>query len=110
MALMHEWVLRSIAFEWKSGQVTVALDTHQAGIVSLIAEGVIDLHITQRKPWGPSVHVNEVRELRAGASKRRKLEIEMQSGDVITITARSFAFPDPASNGPVLVEATAHEE
>ena len=110
MTLMHDWVLRSIAFDWKAGRVTILFDTYQKGTVSLTAEGVVDVYIPSKKPWGPSVHVNEVRELRAGASKRRKLEIEMQSGDVISITARSFVLPDPASNEPVRIEATAHEE
>jgi hypothetical protein len=104
MTLMHEWVLLSIAFEWKPGRLTFCFDTYLAGIVSLVAEGVVDLHVPRMNPWGPSVHVNEVRE-RATAERRRTLEIEMQSGDVITVTAASFAFP-PEAHHPALPPAT----
>ena len=76
MSLMHEWVLLSIVFDWKSGRLTFSFDTYQAGVVALVAEGVVDLHVPQTKPWGPSVHVNEVRQPPAGPRKRRKLEIE----------------------------------
>src|SRR5438876_7699953 len=107
MSLMHEWVLVSIEYEWRSARATVSFDTDRAGIVSLVAEGVVDLHVPQIRPWGPSVHVNEVRKPRIGGSKPRKLEIEMQSGDVIVITARSFDLPDPASKGPILAKAEA---
>src|SRR5438067_99169 len=107
MSLMHDWVLSSVEFDWESARAEVVFDTYRAGKVALIAEGVGDLHVPQMRPWGPSVHVNEVRQPRAASGKPRRIEIEMQSGDVITINARSFAFPDPASNGPVLAEAEA---
>src|SRR6266446_715066 len=96
MSLMHEWVLLSIVFDWKLGRLTFSFDTYQAGVVALVAEGVVDLHVPQMKPWGPSVHVNEVRQPPAGPRKRRKLEIEMQSGDIITVTATSFVIPPEA--------------
>lgn len=108
MSLMHEWVLLSIEFEWKSGRLTFSFDTYQAGVVFLVAEGVVDLHVPQMKPWGPSVHVNEVREPLARARKVRKLEIEMQSGDIITVTAASFAFPPEARATAAPLETTAH--
>jgi hypothetical protein len=108
MALMHEWVLLSIGFDWKAGRLTFSFDIYQAGGVSLVAEGVVDLHVPQMKPWGPSVHVNEVRQPPVGARKRRKLEIEMQSGDIITVTAASFLFPAEAYDAAAPIETTAH--
>jgi hypothetical protein len=107
MALMHEWVLLSIAVDWKSGRSTFSFDTAQAGIVLLVAEGVVDLHVPQMKPWGPSVHVNEVREPRAESGKWRELEIEMQSGDVITVKAGSLVFPQEAHGMAASLETTA---
>ena len=108
MTLMHEWVLLSIAFDWKSSRVLFSFDTFQAGVVSLVAEGVVDLHVPQMKPWGPSVHVNQVREPPARGRKWRKLEIEMQSGDTITVTAASFVFPPEAHRRAAPLETTAH--
>ncbi|HLY45335.1 MAG TPA: hypothetical protein VKQ73_07130 [Stellaceae bacterium] len=108
MTLMHEWVLLSIVFDWKTGRLTLSFDTDPAGVVSLVAEGVVDLHVPQLKPWGSSVHVNEVREPQAGARKRRKLEIEMQSGDIITIKAASFAFPPGVHRSAASLETTTH--
>src|SRR5262249_35831642 len=100
MSLMHEWILLSIAFEWEAGRLALTFDTHPAGIVKLVAEGVVDLYVPQAKPWGPTVHVKGVRQLPARAKHRGKLEIEMQSGDIIKITAASFVFP-AAAYGPV---------
>jgi hypothetical protein len=107
MTLMHEWVLLTIAFDWKSGRVAFSFDTDQAGIVSLVAEGVVDLHVPQMKPWGPSVHVNQVRESDPGARQWHELEIEMQSGDIITVKAASFVFPREAYGMAASLETTA---
>jgi hypothetical protein len=107
MTLMHEWVLLSIVFDWKSGQLTFSFDTDQVGIISLVAEGVVDLHVPQMNPWGPSVHVNQVREPGAETRERHKLEIEMQSGDIITVTAASFIFPPQAYGAHAPLETTA---
>ena len=107
MTLMHEWVLLSIEFDWKSDRLTFSFDTDQAGIVSLVAEGVVDLHVPRATPWGPSVHVNEVREPLAGARQWRELEIEMQSGDIITVKAASFIFPQEAYDMTASLETTA---
>lgn len=106
MSLMHEWILLSIEAEWKSARLTMYFDTFAAGVVTLTAEGVVDLHIPHVNPWGPSVHVNEVRERSARNRKCRKLEIEMQSGDTITITAAAFVFPPQARNTTPLLETT----
>lgn len=90
---MHEWVLISVLFEWETGRVTLSFDTDEAGLVSIIAESVSDLHVPQMNDWGGSVHVNEVRGPSDLENGRRKLEIEMQSGDVIRIEAVMFHLP-----------------
>jgi hypothetical protein len=63
-------------------------------IESLQAEGVSHLEVPRLNPWGPSVSVNEVRGPTTNANESQAIEIEMQSGDVIKITAKSFAFPE----------------
>src|SRR5215475_8728697 len=110
MRPMHDWVLDSIEFDWSNARLKVHFDTYEAGVVSVAAEGVVDLHVPRKDPWGPSVHVNEVRQFRGGAKKRCRFEIEMQSGDVITITAASFIFPPEARlTSPLAETAVAGE-
>ena len=94
MSLMHDWTLLSIVYDWKSGQVALQLRRGGSEFVSVAAMGVIDLHVPQRKEWGPSVSVNEVRGPIAEPRGKQVLEIEMQSGDVIRIVASSFNFPE----------------
>jgi len=93
MNTMHDWTLKSILYEWKPARVTIIFGNLQAQGAQLVAEDVVDLHVPQRKEWGPSVSVNKLigpSDLESGA---RKLTLEMQSGDVITITAGAFDLP-----------------
>ncbi|HEY1503303.1 MAG TPA: hypothetical protein VGF92_03330 [Stellaceae bacterium] len=94
---MHDWTLLSILFEWKAGRVVLSFSTHKAGVVELIAERVFELHVPQANDWGPSTHVNNVKGPLQGAAGRARLEIEMQSGDIIIIEATTFEFPPAAS-------------
>ena len=94
MKPLHDATFLSAAFEWKVAKATLTFELfgeRREGY--LIAEGVIDLHIPQKLDWGQSVSVNELR----GPSKMEhglyKIEIEMQTGDVISIVARSFQMP-----------------
>jgi len=93
---MHDWTLLSVLFEWRSGRVTLAFKTEGSKSVKLTANGVFELHVPRLNEWGPSVSVNKVLGPTDGASGRRELEIEMQSGDRIQIVAVSFDFPQPA--------------
>jgi hypothetical protein len=96
---MHDWTLVSIYFEWESGCVTLELRTDGSKSAKLTAHGVCELHLPRLNDWGPSVSVNRVFGPSDGGSGRRKLEIEMQSGDRIRIIAASFAFPQAADTG-----------
>jgi hypothetical protein len=110
MKLMHDSVLLSVEFEWKSAQLKLLFDTYPAGMVALTAEGVTDIRIPRENPWGPSVHVNEVRKVPARSREPRKLEIEMQSGDTISITAASFGLPPQMRRGTVSLATTIQKE
>ena len=89
---MHDWTLLSVLFEWNSGRVTISFKSH-AGMEVLIAHSVVDLHVSQLNEWGPSVSVNEVRGPFTTTTALQSLEIEMQSGDVLKVTAKSFEMP-----------------
>lgn len=91
---MHDWTLVSLRLDWKTGQVTLDLRNPASNHVSLIATDVSLLHVPRVAEWGPSVSVNSVsgpNELEDGC---QHLKIEMQSGDIIAITARAFEMPE----------------
>lgn len=90
---MHDWTLLSISLDWKTANAVLSFRRSHAELVSVQAEGVSNLQIPQLNEWGPSVSVNEVRGPSTEVGGRQILEIEMQSGDIIKITATSFIFP-----------------
>ena len=86
---MHDWTLKSIQYEWEEARAVFIFESSQS-LNIVVAQGVSDLHIPQSKPWGPSVSVNRVSESDAG-NEMKKLAIEMQTGDSITVVAASFS-------------------
>ena len=105
---MHDWTLLTILFEWEAARVTLSFQGPEAGVASIVAEGVSRLDVPRLNEWGRSVSVNKVR----GPADNEKtgqgcLEIEMQSGDVITVSAVSFVLPQSRADEPVLLETVA---
>ena len=95
MTHVHDWTLLSVALEWDGGKATVTFKSC-TGTEVLVAHSVVDLHISHLNEWGPSVSVNEVRGPLATGEALQSVEIEMQSGDVLSITAKSFGMPKEA--------------
>jgi hypothetical protein len=91
--LMHDWTLISLELAWKDGRMTIELRNPKSAQVSLTAVDVSALHVPRAADWGPSVSINAVAGPMILPDGRQRLEIEMQSGDVIAITARSFVMP-----------------
>ena len=90
---MHDWTLVSIIFEWKQGRVTLNFNATDSQPATIIAENVVQLEVPQRDEWGRSVSVNEMRGPSKDPAGCEKLEVEIQSGDIITIKAKSFRLP-----------------
>lgn len=90
---MHDWTLISLTFDWKGASVTVSLRNPHSETVSLVAENVVHLSIPKRDEWGRTVSVNAVAGPTLQSDGTETLRIEMQSGDVIEITAGSFVLP-----------------
>jgi hypothetical protein len=90
---MHDWTLLSISFDWGTGNAVLTFRRSGSELVSVQAEGVSNLQVPRMNEWGKSVSVNEVRGPSKDVGGLQTLEIEMQSGDVIKITALSFIFP-----------------
>lgn len=89
---MHDWSLLSLAVDWGTGEVQLSVQS-PAGQSSIRALDLHELHVPRARAWGPSVSINTV----DGPTPREdglvRLAIEMQSGDLIEIVARSFEMP-----------------
>ncbi|MGZ5051436.1 MAG: hypothetical protein ACXWF8_18745 [Methylobacter sp.] len=91
---MHDWTLLSIVVEWMKGIVTITFDTYEYNRVILIAEGLIELVVPKHDEWGESVSVNKVQGPVKLKNGNYHLALEIQSGDTITLEARSIQMPN----------------
>jgi hypothetical protein len=89
---MHDGTLISVQCDWKTGRTALSFRSNK-GVLSLIAEGVADLHVPRRHGWGPSVSVNKVTGPSEIDGGLQEIKIEMQSGDCIRIVAASICMP-----------------
>lgn len=80
----HDATLRIIRVDWPARTVDFefAICTEQPRVVCMTMTGMQSLRCPHESPWGESASVNDIR-ISEGSDKRSKLEIEMQSGDVI---------------------------
>ena len=90
---MHDWTLLSVQVDWETGRAELIFSCYLRDAVSLVVEGLVDLHLPRRHDWGPSVSINTVKGPSATDGGLQALEIEMQSGDYIRIVAASFRMP-----------------
>lgn len=90
---MHDWVLKEIAADWSSGHAVLRVVNAASEVVEIRAEGVKEFHMQRWEPWGASVSINRIDGPAQGASGASTLEIEMQSGDVIRVTAQTILLP-----------------
>ena len=92
MPYLHDCTVHTISYEWEAAKVIIILSC-QDGSKTLVAEGVTDLHVPHTQEWGPSKSVNEAYGPLDIAGLKRFF-IEMQSSDVIEITAKAFILPE----------------
>lgn len=88
LAKLHDRVLVAIRFEWRAG--TVVFDLSERGPAHrIVLQGVTNLACPRNLEWGPSTSINEAT-LTGEIGQSIKLEIEMQTGDVLTVEAKSM--------------------
>jgi hypothetical protein len=110
MDMMHDWTLLEILFEWKAARVTLSFRRPNAGIATIVAEGVSRADIPRANEWGSSVSVNRVcGPVKADDQGRGQhcMTIEMQSGDAIVVLASSFVLPHPSLDDAASLETIA---
>jgi hypothetical protein len=91
MADGHDWTLNSVQYDWEKARAVFVFKQAEPPFTILVAEGVTDLHIPQVREWGPSVSINKMAEPVDVENGLKKLTIEMQSGDTITVIATDFS-------------------
>jgi hypothetical protein len=84
---IHDATLKEIQIEWAEGTCTLNIDTHSGTASSLVFQGVTRISVSRDFPWGRSVSVNAARQTEAG-----RYDIEMQSGDTVSVCASSWQF------------------
>ena len=89
---LHDAVLKELRFDWATGVCVAELVAFTDGLqkpsrpAKLVWNKTGEVVVSRRSPWGSSVCVNCARE------EVGWFVLEMQSGDMIRITAESFEF------------------
>lgn len=82
---LHDAILHQIEVVWDETAEARARFRDGPQRVVLVVRGMTLVNCPHQNPWGPSVSVNEVRRGDAVAEGAERIEIELQSGDVLTI-------------------------
>lgn len=92
---LHDATLIAVTTDWASGvtHVRVRLSDDAARGARIKITELVLLRCPREQPWGPSVSINEVR-LLSLQDGRKRLEIEIQSGDVIEIEGSTVVLTD----------------
>jgi hypothetical protein len=80
---LHDATLINVEFDWANSVAFISLKLPDKNVVIKFS-GCTNVNIPQENSWGKSVSVNKIR--KSGLL----FEIEMQSGDIISITSESF--------------------
>ena len=82
---LHDNSLVDIVFNWAKAEVIFRLESN-TGLRSLLFRNVSHLDLPRKLPWGESISVNSFAKLKEGV-----FHLEMQSGDLIVVSAKSFS-------------------
>lgn len=84
---LHDAILRTINVDWAGRSCVLTMAMSESGSSQLIFSGITELFLPRHEPWGRSVSVNSLT-----SSGPTKFEIEMQSGDVLSVVAANWQF------------------
>jgi hypothetical protein len=90
----HDAVFEGMRIDRREAEAVLTLRTHE-GPHALLIRGITEVRLSRRMPWGPSDHINTLAELATDGGLR--VEIELQSGDSVTIEGVSIEEADAAS-------------
>jgi hypothetical protein len=84
---LHDGLLAAIHISFEAGRCDLRIHLPELGSHYLVFEGFSNLEFPRHQPWGPSSSINTVRE-----PMKNIYEIELQSGDVLRISAQIWRF------------------
>ncbi len=89
---LHDGTLDGVSLDWGTGLVRLAirLESYQVDSVEIHAIETRSLVCPRREEWGRSSFINDVRGPNALPGGGVRLEVEMQSGDIIVIEAKEI--------------------
>ena len=90
---MHDWTLLNVNFRWEDGELEIKFKNQDSKVVSLISKDTKNLILPKKDDWGKSASVNEVKGPLLIGGNLKKIEIEMQSGDIIEILSSEIIMP-----------------
>lgn len=90
---MHDFTLLNISIEWASGIAKVVLLNNESSEIFIHMDGLILAKVPRLNEWGKSISVNKVIGVTQTSCGNMKLDIEMQSGDVIELVAEKISLP-----------------
>lgn len=88
---MHDWTLVTMILDWEESSFLIKFLNSKSCSVDIICQGIKFINIPKWDKWGESISVNTFN--LKDDTTFKKLEIEMQSGDVITIIANDIVMP-----------------
>jgi hypothetical protein len=89
LAKLHDATLVRFILDWKSGDFVIELrPTFSPSELMLIAKDISNIHCTRAMEWGISMSVNSV-QITELEENIKKLEIQMQSGDVLSVETKA---------------------
>jgi hypothetical protein len=96
---MHDWLLEEIIVDWSAGFAVLQVVSAASERLQIRAAGLKELHVQRWEPWGPTRSIDRVDGPLKGVDGASAIEIQMQTGDVIRLTAREIAFPARSPSG-----------
>lgn len=90
---MHDWTLGEITINWITGTLIFFLKNNKSEDVKIQVSGLYNLNLPKKEEWGRSVSINEINGPLVLANGHMYLEIEIQSGDTISLEAKLIELP-----------------
>lgn len=87
----HDAVLLKVDIDQELGTSSVNIRPFGTAKVTIaLGRGIQVVNYSRAAPWGPSDFINSATLMPRHGANLATLEIEMQSGDIVTITAEEF--------------------
>ncbi|HEY9134646.1 MAG TPA: hypothetical protein VIM85_02510 [Pseudomonadales bacterium] len=84
---LHDAVMAAAHISWDAARCDLRVYPVGKKAHWLVFEGFTKIEFPRNEPWGPSNSINSVKQ-----PKPTKFEIEIQSGDLLRITAEKWSY------------------